>query len=165
MAEFLTTTGIDDVSVFSRALGASEVASLYDAGRAQPQQPTQLATLDANSVTTVCTNSPTGAGTVDSLTPTLKATIADSDTTVSTHADFEMWSATDPTQPQPIVLEGTKSTTPTGSGPNVTTTTPTLVNGQKPTAGKSAQSPKTAPAHQCSACRATSRQARAPWPR
>ena len=41
-----------------------------------------------------------------------------------------MWSATDPTQPQPIVLEGTNSTTPTGSGPNVTTTTPTLVNGQ-----------------------------------
>lgn len=124
------TGGIDDISVFSRALGASEVTSLYDAGRVQPQQPSLLSTYDTTaSANTVCTTTPTGAGTVTTLTPTLKATVSDSDTTVGTHADFEMWDATDPTQAQPIVLDGAGSTTANGTGPNVTATAPALTNG------------------------------------
>jgi hypothetical protein len=125
------TGRVDNISMFSRALGTSEITSLYDAGRVQAQQPILLSTYDATqSVNTVCTTTPTGAGTVGTLTPNLKATVSDSDTTVSTHADFEMWDATDPTQAQPILMDsGTVSTTSTGSGPTVTTTAPTLTNG------------------------------------
>jgi hypothetical protein len=120
--------GIDDVSVYGRALGSSEVTSLYDAGKVQPLAPT-LPTVLNGSARTVCAATAVAAGTTGTLTPTLGATAADTDATVSAHADFEVWDATDPTQAQPVVLGGTGSTTANGTAPAVSITTPTLTNG------------------------------------
>jgi hypothetical protein len=118
---------IDDVQVWQRALDQSEIDSLYDASRPRPLAPSGLSTANGTTAT-VCSTTAAGAGKVASLTPTLRATASDSDTTVPVHADFEMWDVTDATQPQPIALDAAGSTTPKNSGPAVSTVTPTLIN-------------------------------------
>ncbi|NUP47123.1 MAG: hypothetical protein HOW97_07385, partial [Catenulispora sp.] len=133
------TGTIDNFQIFQRVVGPSEVTSLYDAGRPQPRVPTQVSVADPAGATTVCTSTATAAVqaatatgspvSVDSLTPTLNAQVADSDATVATHGEFEVWDATDPTQPQPVTWGDAHSATAAGSGPGAAVTTPTLTNG------------------------------------
>jgi len=128
------TGGIDDVTVYNRALGPSEITSIYDTERPRPLTPVQLNSNNADGSVVLCTSTPNPAGAANSnpvttLTPSLSATAVDSDLTVGTHADFEVWDATNPINAQPIVL-GSGSSTPAGSGSNATITTPTLTDGE-----------------------------------
>jgi hypothetical protein len=90
---------LDDVQVYSRALGAVEINQLYNNQRILPVKPTATTTLPAavNPTTNGCsTTGPYGvvAPTAAYPNPVLDVNVSDTDATVTATADFSIWDET-----------------------------------------------------------------------